>query len=284
MSGAGAADAFERVADGALRVPLRTQTLPPFTHTNAYVLAADGVGIVIDPGAGDPDALAALRAALAAVGVAAPKGVLLTHTHPDHVGGVDAARSLWPDLQVWAPAGELGRCDGAWGAIGVRHGRRLTLGGAVLTLVGTPGHALDHVAVWWAAQRLLVAGDLVAGAGSIWVGLPDGDVGAYLSSLERAAALDPAVVAPAHGPVRRDGAAVLHVARRHRLAREASLLQALQDGPARIGALRARLYPDLDESAHDLAERTVLAHLAKLMRERRVMHVGSDRDGPYALA
>ena len=124
MSGAGAADAFERVADGALRVPLRTQTLPPFTHTNAYVLAADGVGIVIDPGAGDPDALAALRAALAAVGVAAPKGVLLTHTHPDHVGGVDAARSLWPDLQVWAPAGELGRCDGAWGTIGVRHGRR----------------------------------------------------------------------------------------------------------------------------------------------------------------
>lgn len=283
MSGVDAADALERVADGALRVPLETQTLPPFTHTNAYVLAADGVGIVIDPGAGDPAALAALREALVALGVAAPKGVLLTHTHPDHVGGVDALRSLWPDLQVWAPAGELGRCDGAWGAIGVRHGRRLTLGGAVLTLVGTSGHALDHVAVWWEAQRLLVAGDLVAGAGSIWVGLPDGDVSAYLASLERAAALDPAVVAPAHGPIRRDGAVVLHDARRHRLAREASLLQALQDGPARIGALRQRLYPDLGEPAHDLAERTLLAHLAKLMRERRVMHVGNDHDGPYAL-
>ena len=280
----GAADALEHVADGAVRVPLRTQTLPPFTHTNAYVVAADGVGIVIDPGAGDDAAVAAVRAALASVGVAAPKGVLLTHTHPDHVGGVDALRSHWPDLQVWAPTGELGRCDGAWGAIGVRHGRTLTLGGAVLTLVGTPGHALDHVAVWWAAHRLLIAGDLVAGAGSIWVGLPDGDVSAYLASLERAAALDPALVAPAHGPVRRDGAAVLHEARRHRLAREASLLQALREGPARIDALRARLYPDLPDAAVDLVDRTLLAHLAKLMRERRVMHVGSDRDGPYALA
>ena len=277
-------DALERVTDGALRVPLRTPTLPPFTHTNAYVLAADGVGIVVDPGAGDGSALAALDAALAAVGVTAPKGVLLTHTHGDHVGGVDALRSRWPDLQVWAPAGELGRCDSAWAAIGVRHGRSLTLGGDVLTLVGTPGHALDHVAGWWSTQRLLLAGDLVAGAGSLWVGLPDGDVSAYLASLERAAALDPAIVAPAHGPVRRDGATVLHEARRHRLAREASLLQALQSGPARLGALRARLYPDLDEAAVDLAERTLLAHLAKLMRELRVMHVGSDGDGPYTLA
>jgi len=277
-------DALERVADGVLRVPLRTRTLPPFTHTNAFVLAADGVGIVVDPGAGDAAALAALRGALRAADVAAPKGVLLTHTHPDHVGGVDALRSLWPDLQVWAPAGELGRCDGTWGAIGVRHGRTLTLGGVALTLVGTPGHALDHVAVWWPEHRLLLAGDLVAGIGSVWVGLPDGDVGAYLTSLERAAALDPAVVAPAHGPVRRDGAVVLHEARRHRLAREASLLQALRDGPARVDALRARLYPDLDAAAVDLAERTLLAHLAKLMREMRVMHVGSDRDGPYALA
>jgi glyoxylase-like metal-dependent hydrolase (beta-lactamase superfamily II) len=141
---------------------------------------------------------------------------------------------LWPDLQVWAPAGELGRCDPRGGAMGVRHGRNLTLGGAVLTLVGTPGHALDHVAVWWSeARRLLLAGDLVAGEGSIWVGLPDGDVSAYLASLERAAALAPPVVAPAHGPVRRDGAAVLHEARRHRLAREAACSSALRTDPAR---------------------------------------------------
>lgn len=277
-------DAIEVVSEGVVRAPLAARTLPPFTHTNAYVVASDGVGIVIDPGAGDEASLRTLRSALATARVAEPKGVLLTHTHPDHVAGLDALRALWPELQVWAPAGELGRCDPAWRAVGVRHGRRLTVGNAVLTLIGTPGHALDHVAVWWEERRVLIAGDLVAGAGSVWVGLPDGDVGVYLASLERAAALEPALVAPAHGPVRRDGATVLHEARRHRLAREAGLLAALDEGPAGLRALRERLYPALDPAAHDLAERAILAHLAKLLRERRVMHVGSDPSGPYARA
>ncbi|QRN79495.1 MAG: MBL fold metallo-hydrolase, partial [Nocardiopsis sp. BM-2018] len=190
-----ASDGPEVVVEGVIRAPLAARTLPPFTHTNAYVVACDGVGIVVDPGAGDEPALRTLSSALAVAGVDEPKGVLLTHTHRDHVGGVDALRARWPELQVWAPAGELGRCDPAWRAVGVRHERRLTLGGAVLTLVGTPGHALDHVAVWWPERGVLIAGDLVAGEGSVWVGLPDGDVATYLASLERAAARAPAVVA-----------------------------------------------------------------------------------------
>lgn len=274
----------ERVADGVWQLPLRTPTLPPFEHTNAYVLAHDGVAIVVDPGAGDAEALDLLAEALgAAAAVRSPKGVVLTHTHRDHVGGVSALLERWPDLQVWAPAGELGRCEAAWRAVGLRDGRRLTLGSATVELVGTPGHALDHLAVWWPERRLLVAGDLVAGAGSIWVGLPDGDVRRYLDSLERAAALQPVLVAPAHGPVRRDGATVLHDARRHRLQREAELLEVLRGGPTDLAALRQRIYPELPEQAVDVVERALLAHLVKLMRERRVAHLGDDPRGPYAL-
>ena len=274
----------EAVADGVIRVPLASSTLPPFTHTNAYLLASDGVGLVVDPGAAGDEALAALGAGLAALDVRAPKGIVLTHTHRDHVAGVDTLLGRWPDLRVWAPAGELARCDERWRAVGLRHGRRLTLGSAALTLVGTPGHSLDHLALWWPERRLLVAGDLVAGEGSIWVGLPDGDVTRYLESLERAAALDPATVAPAHGPVRRDGATVLASARAHRLEREANLLAALREGPASLPWLRARLYPEVPAAVHDFVDRTLLAHLLKLMRERRVAHVGDGPDGPYSLA
>ena len=273
----------EGVIDGVIRVPLATATLPPFAHTNAYVLSADGVGLVVDPGGGGETALAALTDALMASGVAAPKGIVLTHTHRDHVGGVDTLLGRWPDLTVWAPAGELARCDERWQAVGLRHGRRLTLGSAALTLVGTPGHSLDHLALWWPEPRLLLAGDLVAGEGSMWVGLPDGDVAVYLASLERAAALDPALIAPAHGPVRRDGTAVLRNAREHRLEREANLVAALRGGPADLTSLRARLYPDAPDAARDFVERTLLAHLLKLMRERRVTHVGRGPAGPYAL-
>ena len=276
--------ASERVTEGVLRVPLPAPTLPPFSHTNAYLLASDAVGLVVDPASGDDAALGSIARGLDEIGVRTPKGILLTHTHRDHIGGVDAVLSHWSGLTVWAPVGELERCDPAWRAVGVRHGRRLTLGSAVLTLVGTPGHSRDHLALWWAARRVLLAGDLVAGEGSMWVGLPDGDVAAYLASLERAAALDPAIVGPAHGPVRHDGSTVLHAAHAHRLARETALLDALREGPADLQALRERLYPDLPEATRDFAERSLLAHLAKLMRERRVMHAGSDTSGPYGLA
>jgi len=274
----------ERVTDGVLRVPLPAPTLPPFSHTNAYLLASDAVGLVVDPASGDEAALRAIERGWDEIGVRTPKGIVLTHTHRDHIGGVDAVLARWPGLTVWAPVGELERCDPAWRAVGLRHGRRLTLGSALLTLVGTPGHSRDHLALWWAARRVLLAGDLVAGEGSMWVGLPDGDVAVYLASLERAAALDPAIVAPAHGPVRRDGSAVLHAAHAHRRAREVALLEALRAGPAELEALRERLYPELPEVARDFAERSLLAHLVKLMRERRVMHVGSDASGPYGLA
>jgi endoribonuclease LACTB2 len=273
----------EPVVDGVLRVPLRSTTLPPFTHTNAYVLAANGVGLVVDPGGSDAAAVGTIAAALAALAVHAPKGIVLTHTHRDHVGGVAGVLARWPGTQVWAPAGELGRCEASWHAVGLRHGRRLTLGSAVLTIIGTPGHSLDHLALWWSEPRLLLAGDLVAGEGSIWVGLPDGDVAAYLDSLQRAAALAPRVIAPAHGPVRRDGDAVLAAARDHRLGREAALLDILREGPARLESLRDRIYPALPATARDLAERSLLAHLLKLMRERRVAHLGNDPGGPYAL-
>lgn len=257
-------DSVEQIAAGAWRLPLATATLPPFTHTNAYLLAHDGVALLVDPGSGSDEALAAIAATLALAGAGAPKGVVLTHTHRDHIGGVDAVLGRWPGATVWAPAGELGRCASEWRAVGLRHGRRLTLGDAVIELIGTPGHALDHLALWWGERRLLVAGDLVAGEGSIWVGLPDGDVSSYLASLERAAALDPALVAPAHGPVRRDGATVLHDARRHRLAREAGVLRLLREGPADLQRLRLGLYPDLPAAAIEFAERALLAHLVKL--------------------
>ncbi len=272
----------EVVCDGVIRVPLRSRTPPPFTHTNAYVLASEGVGVLVDPGGGEAGAADAVAEALAALSVREPKGILLTHTHRDHVGGLEAMLARWPGVQVWAPAGELDRCEPSWRALGVRHGRRLTLGSAALTLVGTPGHSLDHVAPWWPERRLLVAGDLVAGEGSMWVGLPDGDVSTYLASLERAAALDPAIVAPAHGPVRRDGKTVLTSARDHRLQREATVLEALARGPADLENLRERVYPGIPPEAHDLAERSLLAHLAKLLREFRVMHVGEGAAGPYA--
>lgn len=272
------------VAEGVWRVALPSMPLPPFEHTNAYVVARSGVGLVIDPGSREPVAAERLQATLRAAGVAAPKGIVLTHTHSDHVAGVPALRDAYPDVAVYVHPLELARVPSEWRATGLAGGRRLTVADAVVEVVHTPGHSPGHVTLWWPPGRTAIVGDLVAGAGSVWVGVPDGDVSHYLESLARVAALDPRVVAPGHGPVRRDGAAVLLEARTHRMERERQVLAALRAGPRGVRELREAIYPELDPAVAPFAERSLLAHLHKLMRERRVMHAGTDEQGPYLLA
>ena len=272
------------VAPGVWGVALATRTLPPWPATNAYAVGTGGVAWLVDPGAGDAEALAALDALLAAAGVRTLKGILLTHAHADHVGGVDAAVARFEVEAVFADPAALPRLPKGLPVRALQAGRRLVAGGAVVEAIATPGHARDHLAFGVEADgvRTLLAGDLVAGAGSIWVGVPDGDVAGYLASLERAAAWGPDRIAPGHGPVRQDGAAVLDEARRHRLAREAAVWSALGAGPLRLEALRERVYGALAPEVADLAARSLLAHLAKLMRDLRVDHVGEGPDGPYA--
>lgn len=272
------------ISGGLWGVAVPVATLPPWDATNAYLIAGAGVGWLVDPGGEGPVAEAAIDALLSAAGVRTLKGVLLTHTHPDHVGGVAGVVRRHGSTDVLVhPAGVRRLPRGIVGRA-LTPGRRLMAGPVVVRALETPGHATDHLAFWLDADRAVLVGDLVAGRGSTWVGLPDGDVVDYLASVARIAALAPRLVAPGHGPLRHDGGAVLDEARAHRLAREREVWAALAEGPATLASLRARVYPGLDEAVHDLAERSLLAHLHKLMRETRVMHLGADVHGPFARA
>ncbi len=273
-----------RCAEGLWAISVPSDTLAPWTSTHAYLVGDAGVGWLIDPGGAGAEADAAVDALLRAAGVRHLKGILLTHTHPDHVAGVAGALRRHGPVDVWVHPAGLGRLPPGVSGKPLGPDRRLVAGPRFLTTVATPGHASDHLAYWLPETRALVAGDLVAGRGSTWVGTPDGDVADYLASLARAAALDPRLVAPAHGPLRTDGRQVLDEAREHRLERERAIWDGLADGPATLAHLREQVYPGLDPAAHDLAERSVLAHLRKLMRETRVMHLGTDAEGPFARA
>lgn len=277
-------DGARRCADGLWGISVPSATLAPWSSTHAYLVGGAGVGWLVDPGGAGAEADAAIDALLRSAGVRELKGILLTHTHRDHVAGVDGALRRHGPTDVWVHPAGLGRLPAGVRARPLAPGRRLVAGPSFLVTVATPGHASDHLAFWLPEARALVAGDLVAGRGSTWVGTPDGDVGDYLASLARAAALDPRLVAPAHGPLRSDGRRVLDEARAHRLERERTVWDGLADGPASLAQLRDHVYPGLDPAAHDLAERSVLAHLRKLMRETRVMHLGTDEAGPFARA
>lgn len=281
----------EVVARGVERVPLRTPTLPPATRTNAYIVRGESGLWVVDPGAGDAAECAVLAEAMAAaerrerVPVV---GAILTHHHPDHVGGLGwwvqsvglpvVAESRTISLVTGAAAREtIGEVDGIeW----------LDVDGDAevdgLQLVFTPGHAPGHLAVWTGSgsralePRVLIAGDLVAGIGTIVVNPPRGNMKAYLSSLESAARLGPSLLLPSHGPGTTEAVERLRGYIAHRLAREAKIVAAIGPAWTTIAELTASAYDDVPAALHGFAERSVLAHLEKLVAESRV-EVQGDR-------
>ncbi len=235
----------------------------PFTGpgTNTWILGDGPALVVIDPGPDDERHLAALRRAVGgqAVGV-----VLVTHGHADHLDLAErfaaqqqARVSRYPDLAdgdvVWV------------GPLGV-------------VALHTPGHAPDHLAFWLPGDRVLFTGDLVLGRGSSMVTYPEGDVAAYLRSLERVAALRPRLLFPGHWDPVTDAEAKIEEYREHRLARERQLVDELRlGGPGTAVELTERVYAaevaaaDGREQLLRAAEMTLRAHLRKLAGEGRVV-------------
>jgi glyoxylase-like metal-dependent hydrolase (beta-lactamase superfamily II) len=118
--------------------------------------------------------------------------------------------------------------------------------------------------------RVLFSGDHIMGGSTVVIGPPDGDMAAYLASLERLLSLDPAVtfIAPGHGPLLPDPAAVINGYINHRLAREAAVLSSLgARGEAHIEEIVSDVYTDVPEALHPIARFSVWAHLRKLAGE-----------------
>jgi endoribonuclease LACTB2 len=259
------------VAPGIRVLALRSPTLPPAAHTNVYLVGPDaGPVAVVDPGSPYPDQQAILDRALAA---SPPAAVLLTHHHADHTGGAAALARRW-GVPIIAHPLTARRLAGR-----VEVGERIEDGdrrhGA--TAIATPGHADGHLC--FAIGDAVIAGDLVAGVGTILIDPSEGDMAAYLASLERLLARPPMALLPAHGPVIADGHALLRAYLAHRRHREQLVAAALTDAARPLTELVAQVYHDTPRALWPLAERSLLAHLVKLAREDRARDAG---DGAWS--
>lgn len=272
---------LEPLSPSVWRLPLPSKTMPPFEDTNSYLVASDGVGVVVDAGFHDPAALEQLGGALKQAGVRVLKALLLTHTHPDHVAGVPHLTARYPELPVYLHPDEFARLEHPR-ARALQDERVITVGNRTLRALHTPGHSPGHLSFHVEPDGVVLTGDLVAGQGSTWVGYPEGDVAAYLASLEKLRALAPRVLGPGHGEAIRAPEAKLREARAHRLARLEEVYRALADGPKTLSELRERIYPEVPEALTRMTERSVLALLKVLMHEMRVLHLGDSETGPYA--
>lgn len=224
--------------------------------TNTWVLRAPGAeeAVVVDPGpAGVRDHLGTVRDRAGAVAL-----TLLTHHHSDHTGAVEE----WVGL-----TGTPVRGAGRGAELG--DGERLTVAGLDLELLHTPGHTADSVCIVVDADGgVLLSGDTVLGRGTSVVPWPEGDLTAYLASLDRLIGLARAgrfgLVAPAHGPVITEPLGFLVQLRDHRLQRLEQVRTALAGGAESAADVVTAVYGDLGETLTRAATATVRAQLAYL--------------------
>lgn len=239
--------------------------------TNTWVLAEPGAEqvVVVDPGPLHEEHQHRVREHVARSGRTVGL-VLLTHHHDDHAGSAEAfARA------TGAPVRAVGR-----GRDDLRDGEVVRLSGLEVVVVSTPGHTADSVSLLLPAEAVLLTGDTVLGRGTSVVAHPDGELAAYLGSLERLDALARSgrvlSLAPGHGPVVPDAAGTVRAYLEHRRERLEQVRQTVAElnragRPGSGGSVDAladavveRVYADVPRSVWPAARLSVLAQLAYL--------------------
>jgi glyoxylase-like metal-dependent hydrolase (beta-lactamase superfamily II) len=259
--------------DLAVRVLAPNPSPMTLDGTNTYVIGPSGGGeaIVVDPGPPDDSHLEQVRRTLRDRD-AHPVSIVVTHHHLDHA----EAAAAWSRTFGCPVAAATPEVAGDGGTV-VADGDRLRVGGIDVEVIATPGHTRDHLSVRLPSGAVLT-GDHVLGRGTSVVAHPDGDLGAYLSSLRRLLQLGPDALFPGHGPeLTQDPTAVLVYYQRHRAFREAQITAILAEGPATPSALVARIYAEVDRRVWAAAEASTRATLAVLVDRGAVRWDASDR-------
>lgn len=250
--------------------------------TNTYLVGTGPRRILVDTAQGKPAYLPVLERAMAHAGCEGIQEIVLTHGHPDHIGGLRDLIARFGPLRVSK------RLDAASDEVGlvplepIDEGSVIRTEGATLRAVHAPGHARDHLCFVLEEEHALFSGDNVLGVGTTVIPSEGGDLLDYLASLERLVGEAPRRIYPAHGPVIEDGVGKLREYLAHRRQREQQIVDALRanGGPALVPELVARIYLDVPEVLHAAAAHSVAAHLVKLEREGRARRVAGDpRDG-----
>jgi glyoxylase-like metal-dependent hydrolase (beta-lactamase superfamily II)/8-oxo-dGTP pyrophosphatase MutT (NUDIX family) len=233
--------------------------------TNSYIVGGEEGGkAVIDPG---PAIDSHIEKILQFKNL---KWILCTHTHLDHSPAAAALKAA-TGAQVLgrpAPAGQ----DATFKPDFVlENGQRVDLGEITLRAVHTPGHASNHLCYLLEQTRMLFTGDHVMQGSTVVINPPDGDMRAYLQSLERLLAEDIAIIAPGHGYL--IGAPHRELKRliAHRHNRERKVVAALErlEHPS-LDEMLPLVYDDVPERIHRVAARSLSAHLEKLVAEGAV--------------
>jgi len=261
--------------------PLRTETLPPATHTNCFIVGRKKF-VVIDAASKED---AEHRKLFALVDEMIENGgvceeIIVSHLHPDHFGGETALKKHLKekfDLEVPVSAHKL-TAESLDGKIETQkfiededvykladeNGESFEL-----TALHTPGHARGHLCFYDVSKEFLLSSDNVVGMGSVVIAPPEGNLIDYLNSLERMKNLPNLKnLCGSHGSAIYDAKTKIESYIAHRLERENQIKQAIESGAETPAEIARKVYVELDEKLFKLAEKSVEAHLEKIEAEK----------------
>lgn len=279
--------------------PLVRRVLAPnaspytFTGTQSWLVGASSDVAVIDPGPagsglsiGDPKDMNGeghVEAILRAVGDARVTAILCTHTHRDHSPAAAPLKALTGAPIIGCAPLSINddgpRADSAFDPDYapdriLADGERVAGDGWTLEAVATPGHTSNHLCYALLETCALFTGDHVMKWSTSVVSPPDGDMSAYMASLQKLYDREDRVYYPAHGPAVDNPRQLVRGMIGHRRMRERQILGLLEKAPQQIPQMVAEMYKGLDPRLTGAAGRSVLAHLVDLQQQGRVMVEG----------
>lgn len=272
-----------QIAPGIRRVIANNPGPFTFHGTGTYILGTGNVA-VIDPGPDDEEHIGAILAALDGETIS---HILVTHTHMDHSPGCRPLQALTgAPTYAYGPHGagkleqgvqveEGGDMDFAPDHL-VKHGDIIQGGDWTVECVYTPGHTSNHMCFALQEQKALFTGDHVMGWSTSIISPPDGDMTAYMQSLELLLERDDAVYWPTHGPSIIDPKTHVRAYIAHRIEREEQILKCIDEGTHSIRDMVPLMYRDTPEFMYPAAARSVLAAMENLLRKNQVVADGGE--------